>query len=254
MSESISYQTDSQGICELRLNRAEKLNALNAQMIHDLLHALENIQKDDAIKIVKLTAAGKHFCAGADLSDMQSMINATEQENIADSEQLAKLMHALFSLKQPTIAVAQGVTYGGGLGLLACCDVVFAASDARFCFSEVKLGLIPAVISPYVINAIGERQAKRYFLSAERFDANDAQQLGLVHESVASNQLETAAQTFVETLLANGSHAMQAVKHLCNTVRGQAFGDTLNTQTAALIAKARVSEEAQSRLKAFLKK
>lgn len=179
---------DSDGVAWLSLNRPEKHNAFNDQLIASLLEILDQLSHDTSVTSLVLDAKGKHFSAGADLAWMQSMAAKTEHENQQDAKQLAMLLHKLDTFCKPTIAVVHGAAFGGALGLICCCDIAIGSSDSRFCLSEVKLGLIPATISPYVIRAIGQRQSRRYFLTAELIDAETAQRLDILHH-ISANSL-----------------------------------------------------------------
>ncbi len=238
----------------ITLNRPDVHNAFDDQLIKELQNTLDDIKNNNAIRVVILKANGKHFSAGADLQWMQRMVNYTEQQNFQDSQALARLMQTLHVLPQPTIAVVQGSAFGGGVGLIACCDMAIASPAANFCFSEVKLGLIPAVISPYVIAAIGERATRRYFLTAERFTAATALQLGLISEIVSDDNLSAAADTLVKNILQNSPQAVRQAKQLIANVADHAIDAALIENTAKQIAKIRVSNEAQEGLQAFLDK
>lgn len=244
MNNSILVDIDQRGVATVTLNRPDKGNALNTDMIIALTQQLESLNNNSQVRVVILTGSGKHFCTGADLNDMQSMINYNEKENFADALQLATLMQTLHELNKPTIANIHGASYGGALGLIACCDLAIASDDARFCFSEVKLGLIPAVISPYVVAAIGERHARRYFLTAEVFDAQTARDIGLIHQG--------DLEPLTDTLLQNGPQALANTKQLLTEIRNQPFSKALTQTTAQAITKQRVSDEAQQRMQAFL--
>lgn len=241
--------TDQVGV--ITLNRPEKHNAFDADIIDALIEKIEHANQLD-IRALVLRTEGKHFSAGADLGWMKSMANNSYEENIADSNQLAKLMAVLADSPHPTLCVVQGAAFGGALGLIACCDIALASPKAKFCLSEVKLGLIPAVISPYVIKAIGERAARRYFLTAEVFDAEQAHKLGLIHQ--ISDELDTLLNSLLATLTANGPQAVKAAKQLINEVSGQAITPELRALTAERIATIRVSDEGQAGLSAFFAK
>jgi len=241
-------------IAELILNRPEKHNAFDDTMLSELLRQLQHIQKQPSIRVVLLKSRGKNFSAGADLGWMQRMAEYTHDENIADSQQLADVMKSLYSLNKPTIALVQGGVYGGANGLLTCCDLAIATTEAQFCFSEVKLGLVPAVISPYVIAAIGERYARRYFLTAELMTATTARDIGLVHELCEPDQLASRGLALAGQFLKNGPEALAACKQLIATVSGQPINDALIQETVNTIARSRVSPEGQEGLKAFLQK
>lgn len=241
-------------ICYLTLNRAEKHNAFDNHFLSELQKALDEGIANPAVRVIMIKANGSHFSAGADLGWMQSMVTLTEEENIADAMILAKLMRAIYTCPKPTIAVVQGSAFGGGAGLAAACDITLAASNAIFCFSEVRLGLIPAVISPYVVKAIGARAAQALFISAEPFDALRAQTLNLVHHCVPEENLQSYAIDYAKALTRLAPQAMSEVKRLVTAVDGQAIDEQLIRQTAAWIAKKRVSSEGQIGLKAFLNK
>lgn len=241
------------GVAELTLTTPEKHNAFDDVCIQQLTDHLQQLRHDANCRLLLLSAEGKSFSAGADLAWMQRMINYSEAENLKDSLALAELMDSLYSFPLPTIARVQGPAFGGGVGLVACCDIAIAADTAAFCFSEVKLGLIPAVISPYVIAAIGQRAAQRYFLSAEKFSAAQAQQIGLVSEVVAEPDLTATTEKMINSLLANERQAQIAAKHLIFDVVGQSPAE-LKAETAKRIAAIRVSAPAQQALRKFLQR
>lgn len=247
-------QTDARGVASLILNRPEKHNAFDDVLIADLLQFLDNIEHDDSIRVLALRAAGKSFSAGADLDWMRRMADYDFEQNLADARQLARLMYRLNRLNKPVIALVQGASFGGGVGLIACCDIAIVSSDAIFSLSEVRLGLIPSVISPYVIAAIGSRAARRYFLSGERFDAARALQLGLIHEVVDPETLEASLGECIDGLLNSGPDAQAAAKHLIQQVQGRAIDESLIEETARRIAEVRAGDEAREGLSAFLEK
>ncbi|HET8726942.1 MAG TPA: enoyl-CoA hydratase-related protein, partial [Alphaproteobacteria bacterium] len=195
------------GVATVTLNRPEVHNAFNDRVIAELTGTFSRLGADPTVRAVVLRASGKSFSAGADLGWMQRMAGYGFDENLADARQLAELMRTLNDLPKPTVALVQGAAFGGGVGLVACCDVALAADTATFCLSEVKLGLIPAVISPYVVQAIGARAARRYFLTAERFSALQAKALGLVHEVVPAVMLEAALLKILDALAEGGPNA-----------------------------------------------
>ncbi len=245
--------THSSGLATITLNRPEVHNAFNAEVINELLTALAEIANGDA-RVFLLKANGKHFSAGADLKWMRETAKLSRHENIEDASQLAKLMQTLNSISIPTIACVQGAAFGGALGLISCADIALASTDAFFCLSEVKIGLIPAVISPYVINAIGQREARRYFLTAEKFNANDAQKLGLIHEVFEPNQLNDATNKLIDTLLKNSPNALKLAKELIFNVSNATTEQSVIEYTQELIAEVRVSPEGQEGLNAFFEK
>ncbi|MEQ8183105.1 enoyl-CoA hydratase-related protein [Marinobacter salarius] len=245
----------SGGVTEVVLNRPDKRNAFDDVIIQQLITALENVDADDNTKIVILRSEGKHFSAGADLGWMRRMADNSRQENLDDSRELARLMNVLNHLSKPVIGLVQGAAFGGAVGLAACCDIVLATDKASFCLSEVKLGLIPAVISPYVVRAIGERQARRYFLSAEVFTAKQAQEYGLVHivcDDVEA--MDARCNEMLQQLATNGPEAMKAAKDLVFAVSHKPISADVIDDTAQRIADIRVGAEGQEGLGAFLNK
>lgn len=243
------------GVTEIVLNRPEKRNAFDDVIIQQLINAFTDVHTDRETKVVILRSEGKHFSAGADLGWMRRMADNSRQENLDDSRQLARMMECLNELKKPVICLVQGAAYGGAVGLAACCDIVIATKKASFCLSEVKLGLIPAVISPYVVRAIGERQARRYFLSAEVFDARDAERFGLVHIVCDdADAMNARCDEMLKQLAQNGPEAMEAAKSLVFAVSQKPIDSTVIDDTAHRIADIRVGEEGQEGLSAFLNK
>ena len=252
--KTVILNVQDNGVAQITLARASKRNALNTLMVDELMQVFEQCGHDQSIKVVVLRAAGTHFCAGADLNDMQASIDATFDENMAEAKRLSTLFFTLHHLRQPTIALVQGDCFGGGVGLVACCDVAIALDTAHFCFSEVKLGLLPAMISPYIVRAMGERQARRYCLTAELINADKAKHIGLVHEVVNPKQLNLALDQLLQHLLDNSTQAMAQTKRLIDYVSGQPIDVVLRDNTANAIASARISEDGQTRLRAFLNK
>lgn len=252
---AILTHIDDTGRATLTMNRPEFHNAFNENLVADLTASLRRLEADPAVRLVVLAASGKSFSAGADLNDMRRMADNSREQNLADAKGIAELMRTLNSLAKPTIALVQGAAYGGGVGLTSCCDIAIATVRATFCVSEVKLGLIPAVISPYVLAAIGDRAARRYFVTAEIISADEAHRLGLVHELVADEQeLAAAADRVTTQLLKNGPGAMAAAKKLITTVSGRFVDDALVAETAGLMADRRASPECREGLSAFLEK
>jgi methylglutaconyl-CoA hydratase len=241
-------------VARLRLNRPELHNAFDAMLIAALTGALEAVAQDDSVRVVVLEGEGASFSAGADLNWMRGMAAASEEANRTDSLALARLMRTLDELPRPTIARIQGAAFGGGVGLVACCDIAIASTDAKFGLTESKLGLLPAVISPYVIDAMGPRQARRWFSTAEIFDAATALDIGLLHQVVAGDALDAAVQRQVDLLLKAGPHASAQAKSLVRRVAFERDRDRLDHDNAALIARLRVSDEGQEGLGAFLDK
>jgi len=247
-------ETGRRGVAEIVLDNADRHNAFDAGLIADLTACLEGLAADDGIGTIVLSAEGKSFSAGANIDWMKSAGAKTAQENLDDARALAKLMRTLNFIGKTTIALVQGAAIGGGAGLAACCDIVLATPAARFSFSEVKLGIIPAAISPYVIAAIGERQARRYFQTAEIIGAAEAQRIGLVHEIVADDGLRARADEIVASLDKGGLKAKAAAKQLVFDVTGRPVDDALTEMTAAAIADIRTGEEAREGLAAFLER
>ena len=241
-------------VARLRLHRPELHNAFDAALIAALTSALERLGGDDGVRVVVLEGAGASFSAGADLNWMRGMAAASEQENREDSLALARLMRALDELPKPTIARVHGAAFGGGVGLVACCDIAIGAEGAKFGLTEARLGLLPAVISPYVIAAIGTRQARRYFATAEVFDAAQAQRIGLLHEVVEADALDAAVDRQVALLLKAGPVASAQAKSLVRDVAWARDRDSIDAANANLIARLRVSDEGQAGLSAFLDK
>ncbi len=247
-------EIDKSGIARITLTRAEVHNAFNEALIAELTAALDGISQDPRVRVVVLAAQGRSFSAGADLNWMKAMAGYTRAENVEDARRLARLMRTLNNLPQPTVALVQGPAFGGGVGLVACCDIVVAVEEAKFCLSEVKLGLIPAVISPYVVTTIGEAAARRYFLTAEAFSAWEAQRLGLVHEVVDHAALEVRGRQIVDALMAGGPVAQGAAKELIFAVAGASLDESLIEETATRIAELRASDEGREGIAAFLEK
>lgn len=253
MSHVVSQIDGPIGI--VTLNNAEKHNAFDDTLIADLTRALKNLAENSDIRMVVLSAVGKSFSAGADLNWMKRMSAYSEEENLRDAMALGELMRTLHGLSKPTIARVQGAAYGGGVGLVACCDIAVGTHNASFSLSEVKLGLIPAVISPYVIAAIGERAAHRYFLTAERFDAAEGFRLGLLHELVASDDdMDEKINGICDALLQGGPLAHFEAKALISAVSNRPIDDAVIADTAKRIARVRASAEGKEGLSAFLDK
>lgn len=244
------------GVCRITLDRPQVHNAFDADLIAELTDALQHADADPEVRAVLLTGRGGTFSAGADLNWMRAMAGASETENREDSLRLAALMHTLNFLGKPTIARVNGAAYGGGVGLIACCDIAIGVSGAKFALSEVKLGLVPAVISPYVVAAMGARAARRAFITGEVFDAEQAQAVGLLHECVAAEMLDEAIERCLHWLQKGGPVAQSEAKRLALAMAGM-DADTqqrIDSENATLIARLRVSPEGQHGLAAFLDK
>jgi methylglutaconyl-CoA hydratase len=253
-SPALIIDIDARGVATITLDRPQIHNAFDDVLIAQLIAALQQAAAHPGLRMLVLAANGKSFSAGADLGWMQRMADASRADNLLDAHNLSKLMETLDSFPVPTIAKVQGAAMGGGVGLIACCDIVLAAETASFAFSEVKLGLAPAVISPYVIAKIGASQARRYFVSAERFTAPQAMAIGLVHEVVEAARLDATVSAMLTTLLANGPQAMRAAKALVSAAAASQDADALRASTAGVIADLRASEEGREGLRAFLEK
>ncbi|NIJ95087.1 methylglutaconyl-CoA hydratase [Xanthomonas campestris] len=245
---------DQGAVRTLRLHRPAVHNAFDATLISALTDALQQAGQAARIRVVVITGAGAAFSAGADLNWMRGMAGASEADNAADALALARLMRTLDELPKPTIARVNGAAFGGGVGLVACCDIAIGCTEARFGLTESKLGLLPAVISPYVIAAIGARQARRWFATAEIFDAATAQLLGLLHQLVAADQLDIAVERQVRLLLAAAPLAAASAKALVRAALPPTDRDAIDAANAAWIARLRVSPEGQEGLGAFLDK
>ncbi len=253
--EPILLKATQAGVATITLNRPEVHNAFNAEVIDLMIEILEDLAGADGVRVVLLTAAGKSFSAGADLNWMKHAASFTEEENREDARALGEMLRRLNRLPKPTVALVQGSAFGGGVGLMAACDIVVAVRDAAFSLSEVKLGLIPATIAPYVVAAIGERQTRRFFLTGERFDADEAQAIGLVHELVEDEPaLIAAGERMVERLLTAAPGALAEAKELVGAVAGKPIDSHLIEDTARRIAARRAHDEAREGIAAFLEK
>lgn len=245
---------DSRGVVTLTLNNPEQHNAFDDQLISALESAYSQLAADDSVRAVVLAAAGRSFSAGADLGYMKKMAGFDRADNQRDAERLAAMLAALNNLPMPTIARVQGAAFGGAVGLVSCCDMAIGSERASFCLSEVKLGLIPATISPYVLRAIGERAARRYFTTAERFDATTAVQLGLLSRCVGEAELDDAVEALLAGLLANGPQAVREAKALVLDYGGRPIDAGLMLDSSERIARLRVSAEGQEGLTSFFEK
>lgn len=244
----------SAGVATLWMNRPELHNAFNAEVIADLTDALLQLDRDEGVRVVVLAGRGKSFSAGADLNWMKAAGQAGVEENLRDALKLAVLLRVLAELSKPTIARVHGAALGGGMGLAAACDICIASEQAVFATSEVRFGIIPSAISPYVLRAIGPRQAQRYFLTAERISAQRAQEIGLAHEVVSADSLDAKVADISQALLAGGPKAQNEAKSLIRRVSHQAVDDDLMEETARRIAHLRSTPEAREGLSAFLEK
>ena len=241
-------------VATVSLNRPDVRNAFNDTMIAELTRAFDELGQQEQVRAIVLAANGPAFCAGADLNWMKKMAGYSHDENRADALQLAQMLRTIYLCPKPVVANVQGDCYAGGMGLVAACDITVAVDTANFCLSEVKLGLIPATISPYVIKAMGENAAHRYFLTAERFSAADALQLGFVHQVAAPDALEANVLALLKALTSNSPNAVRQAKTLVREVVGKSVDDALLADTAERIAHIRASDEGREGVAAFLEK
>lgn len=242
------------GIGIITLNRPDLHNAFNATLIAELTAALRKVADDPAVRAVVLIGAGPSFCAGADLHWMKKMAGFSQAQNLADAAALAEMLETLNELPKPTVARVHGAAYGGGVGIIACCDIAVGAQDAVFAFSEARLGLIPATISPYVIEAIGARAARRLFLTGERFSAAEAFRIGLLHDLAVPEELDARVDEVLGLLLKAGPGAQAECKSLLRAVANRAIDPPLIAETARRIATVRASAEGKEGVAAFLGK
>lgn len=251
---NVTKNIDSRGVVTLTLSRPEKHNALDGATMGELDAALTSIAADPKARVVVLTGAGASFCAGADIGHMRSMLNMTEEQNVADARVLARLLRKLDEFELPLIARVNGNAFGGGVGLIACADIAIGDTAAKFALTEVRLGIVPAAISPYVVAAIGSRQARRLFLTAAPFTADEAKELGLLHFTTASESLDQLVTQQVDLLLKGGPAALRAAKQLVRRVAHFHDREVLGDETARLLARLRVSPEGKEGLSAFLER
>lgn len=256
MADSLIQHVDDSGVLTLTLNRPEVRNAFDDTLIALLTGVLLNASRDANVRVVVLTGTETSFCAGGDINYMRGVAALDMGQNYEDALRLAELMSVLNSLGKPTIARVNGAAFGGGVGLVACCDIAIAAASATFALSEVRLGLVPAVISPYVVAALGVREARRYMLTGEQFDAAVAREVGLVHEACPDDELDGRVQHFARMLSKGGPAALRESKELIALVThsDRSSIETISRRTAEIIAELRVSPEGQEGLGAFLEK
>ncbi|QGM47242.1 enoyl-CoA hydratase-related protein [Methylocystis heyeri] len=245
---------DERGALTLTLNRPDRHNAFNGELVAALIETLDAAERDERIRLVILRGAGRSFCAGADIDWLQRMAASSFEENLADAAELAKLMQQLDRLSKPTMAFIHGAAYGGGVGLVSCCDIAVATERASFRLSEARLGLIPSVIAPYVIRAIGQRAFRRYALTAERIAPQAACGLGLVHEAIGETEAPALLDMIVDALLRGAPGAESEAKQLGFLCEGRAIDEGLAFETAKRIAKRRATPEGREGLAAFLEK
>ncbi len=253
MNDLVRIERDHD-VARVTLNRPELNNALNEALIESLRSTFEDIASDTSIATVVLSGEGKSLCAGADINWMRKAATYSREENIKDAMPLVRMLAALDRMPQTTIGRVQGPIYGGGVGVVAACDIAVGSSEATFCLSEVRLGIVPGMISPYVLRAIGERTARRYFQTAEVFDAHEAKRIGLLHEVVAAEELDERIAKLLKQLRSAAPGARAIAKKLAGDIAGRQIDDALMTETAELIADVRARPEAREGLSAFLEK
>ncbi len=244
----------NQGVALIWLNRPARRNAIDDRVIGELTDAFECAIDDDEVRTIVLAGRGEAFCAGADLHWMKRAREFTPQQTREDSAHLARLLRTVYESPKPTVARVHGAAFAGGMGLVAACDIAIASTDATFCLSEVKLGLIPAMISPYVLRSIGETRARRYFLTAEVFDAAEAYRIGFVHDIVQPEELDGRVNGVLGQLALGGPKALAQAKQLIRDVVGRPIDDVLIEDTAARIAAARASDEGQEGIASFFER
>lgn len=250
--ETLQVERDGR-VTRLWLNRPAVRNAFNAVMVRELRKALEDVRRDDEVRVVVLSGRGSSFCSGADLNWMREIISFTYEQNLGETMELAEALHELYSLPKPTVARVNGPAIGGGTGFVSACDIVVASTEARFGLSEVKIGVVPAAISPYVVRRMGESRARQYFLTGERMDGRRALEVGLANIVAEPAGLDAAVEAVVGSLLSSGPEALASAKELLRRVPGMDFGEAKRF-TAEMIARLRISEEAQEGMAAFLEK
>lgn len=245
--------TQKEKIVYIMLNRPDVHNAFNSLMISELADAFEKVKEDESIRVVVLSGEGKSFCAGADINWMREVIHYSYEQNLEESLQLAELLYNIYSLPKPTVAMVNGTAIGGGTGFLSACDIAVASEEAKFGLSEVKIGLVPAAISPYVVRKIGESKAREYFLTGKRITARRALEIGLVNEVFPLEMLREKVNELVNLLLTSGPEAVASCKELVFRVSSMSLEDA-KAYTAQMIASLRVSDEGQEGMAAFLEK
>ena len=256
MTQPVLTAIDARGVATLTLNRPDKHNAFDVATLQALKRAIESAEADAAVRLIVITGAGRSFCSGADLGEMKALIGASEADNLRDALHLTEVLGVLNGCAKPTVARVNGNAFGGAVGLIACCDIAIAQREARLGLTEVRLGLAPAAISPYVVAAIGVRHARRYFQTAELIGMEEARRIGLVHEIAAPEDLDAAVEGIVDALLKGGPQAQREAKALVSEVAG-AMGspdEALRRATAQRLARMRVSPEGQEGMGAFLEK
>lgn len=252
--KTLRLETDARGVARVTLARAEQFNVFDETMIAELTEAFVGLDADSSARVVVLAAEGRMFCAGADINWMRRQSAGTPDDNLRDSRRFADMLRAVHECRKPTLACVHGQTYGGGVGLAAAADIVLASSDARFAISEAKFGILPAVIGPYIVRAMGTRQAQRLALTAQLFGAEEAQRWGLVHEVLPAEALAARAAELVELLLATGPNAQAEIKTLYAQLHGEPLDAGVRELSAQTMARVRATEEAQAGFAAFFAK
>ncbi len=256
MPASVILTLDPRGIATVMLNRPDKHNALDPEIFEGLRDAFAQLEEEKSVRAVVLTGAGKSFCAGADLAHMQRMSESSEADNFSDAMIVSRCMRGIDEFSKPVIARINGNVFGGGIGLIACTDIAIATSTAKYCLSEVRIGLAAAVISPYVVAAIGQRQARRLMVTAKTFDAAEACQIGLIHQHVDDQELDKAVDQQIDLILQGSTQGQQASKRLLREVSGVTpeDRDLIAARTAKTLSRLRKSEEGREGIQAFLQK
>jgi len=254
MTQKVLSRVDADGNATVMLNRPDVHNAFDPEMVGELTAKLKALEANPAVRAVVLTGAGRNFCAGADIEHMKRSATFTRAQNLENARATAMMLHTLYRLAKPTVACVRGAARGGGVGLIAACDIAIASRESTFRLSEVKLGIIPAMISPYVIAAIGRRYAHRYMLSGEAFDSAEAYRIGLVQDICEEQELSAVTGHMLAHLYSSGPGAMVAIKQLLPEVAGARIDDSLMEKLSQRIAEMRVTPEAQEGLSAFLEK
>lgn len=253
--KTLKIERDARGVALIAMNRPEVHNAFDEAMIREVIEAFRDLGGDDSVRVIIVAAEGKSFCAGADLNWMKRASEYDEDQNREDAGELALMLNAIYACPKPVIARVQGNAFGGGVGVVAAADIAIGVSDVQFALSEVKLGIIPAVISPYVIEAIGARYAHRYFITAERFSGSEAYRIGLLHDLAPSiDAMDEMIAALCTTLLGNGPRAIEAAKNLIQAVAQKPIDDELMEDTIERIAQIRSTPEAKEGIGAFLQK
>ena len=250
----VLFTKDNNGIARITLNNPKKQNAFDDEIILDLINILSEIEQSEDIRLVVLSSNGKNFSAGADLNWMKRMSNSDYDANMRDASALTTMLQKLNNLAQPTLVIIKGAVFGGGVGLVSCCDIAIASNDSIFSLSEVKVGLVPATIGPYVIRAIGERNARRFFTSGERFGAEVAKNINLVHEVIEESELEVKVEFYEKLFRKNGPKAVLAAKKIVADISNKEIDSSVISHTCKVISELRMSDEGKEGVSAFLEK